>query len=86
MTPKLLEELKAWLAWAENGAPAGEPYDRRFGLCLNLKSVRELHLLINYTIYPFGRADYYERNDAGTQHLCPLRLAWVRDQIERNSK
>ena len=84
MTPRLLEELKAWLAWAENGAPEGEPYDRRFGLCSNLAGGMELHLLFNRESFPFGHDDYRERLRKKTQHLCPLRLAWVRDQIERN--
>lgn len=32
----LLDFLKAWLHWAENGAPADKPFSRDYGLCTNL--------------------------------------------------
>lgn len=29
-------------------------------------------------MYPFGEEDYIKRREAGTQHKCPNRIAWVR--------
>lgn len=32
-------------------------------------------------LYPFNVYRYIEHKNNGTQHLCPQRLAWVRDHI-----
>ena len=89
MSPELKSALKDWLDWVERGAPEGEPYSRRYGLCSNLDrfddvsdELSEVFRLqdLDDTI-PFG-CDYDIRSLSRTQHECPKRLAWVRKQLE----
>jgi hypothetical protein len=91
VSPELRKHLTDWLHWAENRAPEGQPFSRAVGLCVNFHSFgrelgRELEHLLMLTAagddeYPFGIADYREREWRRTQHLCPKRLAWVREQL-----
>lgn len=91
MSPQLKQFLSDWLAWAEGGAPEGEPFNRAFGLCRSSRHygvTEELTALfraqgLNDAI-PFG-PDYWDRSWPGTQHLCPKRLAWVRKQLAREA-
>lgn len=93
MTDDLISFLASWLHWAENGAPDGEPHNRRNGLCHNAlrfeysswrARCQELADLLfeefDQTINPFGD-DYLGRSLSRTQHLCPNRLAWVRKKL-----
>lgn len=81
--------LKDWLAWVERGAPEGEPYSRADGLCANAfhwsgdhrALYRDLRATFKADVHPFGQPDYLARMLADTQHECPKRLAWVREQI-----
>lgn len=94
---KLLAFLKDWLAWAEAGlvdspSPDGVHYSCNVGLCsnsLNHPSFSAWYFSAESPVesewdycFPFGESDYVWRNDDGTQHECPKRLAWVRNRIK----
>lgn len=93
MSPDLIDFLKAWYEWATNGAPEGKPFFRSVGLCSNVEEYfvegpeigtveREIEAIFSGDEYPFGGpADYETRRVKGTQHLCPKRLAWVRERL-----
>lgn len=96
MSPDLIAFLKAWYDWATSGAPEGEPFSRRYGLCKNAYDAagggkagddiyEKLHDLFydfgGEQSYPFGWGDYEDREGARTQHECPKRLAWVRARL-----
>lgn len=90
MSADLIAFLKAWHDWATNGAPDDSPFLRGTGLCHNAKrwDARrssdvhgELIRIFGHEQYPFGRAAYNVSVNAGTQHECPKRLAWVRERL-----
>lgn len=95
MSADLIAFLKAWYDWATSGAPDGEPFHRRHGLCPNATVFCPGEALVGHlrkeltknlvfggrTETPFGHQDYWERYDNDTQHLCPKRLAWVRARL-----
>jgi hypothetical protein len=91
MSPDLIAFLKAWHDWATSGAPDGEPFQRCFGLCTNCRDnfgenaweslVGALEEEFGDSCDPFGYYDYSAREKARTQHLCPKRLAWVRERL-----
>ena len=94
MDKKVLDFLKEWLAWAEDGGPDHEAFKRWNGLCCASNEwggsrefgnhFREKVLKGNGR--PFGRDDYEDRFIRETQHECPKRLAWVRAKIEELTK
>lgn len=92
----LIAFLKAWHDWATSGAPDGEPFSRRYGLCKNAYDFEAgesecdaiygglLDLFLDSEClgaYPFGKSDYDNRLRNSTQHECPKRLAWVRARL-----
>lgn len=94
MSPDLIAFLKAWHDWATNGAPDGKPFWRYTGLCGNAlchgvyghKGDALFNELNEYFCdddgYPFGgEEEYTDRFHDKTQHLCPKRLAWVRERL-----
>ena len=89
MSPELLKYFSDWLTWAENGAPHEQPFSRKRGLCSNvpIDVDFELGALLERefdagTTYPFGgEARYNADSFAGTHHLQPDRLAWVRAKL-----
>lgn len=92
MTPDLKTFLTDWLAWTERGAPEGDPYTRRYGLCHNAKvfdsrtrvsmwGLLDTQFDEDAATFPFGEDAYRAARTAKTQHLDPNRLAWVRAQL-----
>lgn len=93
MSPDLIAFLKAWHDWATNGAPDMMPFVRSDGLCYNVwqfygaRDVRsaevraDIFRMLGGETYPFGRLEYYRRDDENSQHECPKRLAWVREKL-----
>lgn len=94
-SPELKAFLTDWLHWAENGAAESEPYFRRVGLCTNaslfqahavyacveLREILDTQFNERSVLFPFGEDAYTAARAAGTQHLDPDRLAWVRAQL-----
>lgn len=85
MSPELKEALREWLADATSEEPSREV--RAQGLCAYVKRTHgweifeELNNILD-SLFPFGGfAEYYDRSENGTQHQCPARLAWVREQL-----
>lgn len=91
--------LRSWLDWAENDQRL--PYSKYYGLCSNVyrfgASEHELEEINNQLLtaldadfgvkdYPFGEFNYELREQNGTQHLDPDRLAWVKKTIARLEK
>jgi hypothetical protein len=97
MSPDLIAFLKAWHDWATSGAPDGEPFWRKHGLCGSAKRFAKTEDAADTlwedfaetfwegaeleVIYPFGVSDYRRRLKSATQHECPKRLAWVRERL-----
>lgn len=94
ISKELYTFFKEWLEWAENGGKGHDTFVNSVGLCSNIdwysnKELEflphELKRLLAYldldVSYPFGEEDYTHRQRNGTQHLCPKRLAFVREQI-----
>ena len=91
ISKELYTFFKEWLEWATGDAEDGEVFSRAYGLGVNADcygvaedTMQELTYLINTTfnneLFPFGE-DFHEREIQRTQHLCPKRLAFVREQI-----
>lgn len=90
ISAELRAYLADWLAWVERGAPEGEPYSRRFGVCGALGSYPGQHLsremdwvlraqFGNRHLFPFcGPEESGREYSEATKHLNPRRLAWVR--------
>lgn len=89
--------LQSWYNWATSGAPENDPFQRHMGLCGNLEifegidhrnSTLQERLRYMFDIgcgdgfYPFGAPDYNKRMMDGTQHTCPVRLEWVKEQLK----
>lgn len=95
ISKELYTFFKEWLEWAENGGKDHDVFVNHVGLCFNSdwwSSHRKLEFLLPElkrllvhlgldTSYPFGEEDYRHRRLNGTQHLCPKRLAFLREQI-----
>lgn len=86
--------FKEWLEWAEDGGKEHGVFSAYAGLCSNLdwwsgdRSMgSELYEVLDFVcgdgFYPFGEDDYSERANDATQHECPRRLAFVREQIKK---
>lgn len=96
-SPELTAFYRAYRDWAyRDGAPQGQPFSRRSGLCYNLdvhvdghispmfsemdKQFRDAGLDPNYPFQPME--DYEMFSDELTQHLCPVRRAWVEEHAK----
>lgn len=90
MSPELKEALREWLADATSEEPSREV--RIKGLCGYIKDNRgwalyeELDKIFEEMggdpIFPFTSGfEYYDRRINETQHQCPARLTWVREQL-----
>ncbi len=80
----LAEYLTDWLAWVDRGAPDGEPYWRRWGLCCNALFVvgEELQELFGREHFPFDTpAEHSIASITNAQHLNEARLAWCRSTL-----
>ena len=85
----LVDCLKAWLADATSDNPS---YDVTvYGLCSSgyFESTEDrdalsdaLHSLGYCRYFPFGMDEYDADSEAGTHHINPDRLAWVRQYIK----
>ena len=90
---ELLAFYRAWLEWAEQGAPADAMFDRSAGLCASLKvysgNTRRLgeELMVQFysaglsTLYPFGELAFDRGRRWRSMHADPERVQWVRDRI-----
>lgn len=96
ISKELYTFFKEWLEWAEAGGDEHGVFYKHEGLCSSLESwydykwlacLYELSSLLEYSgldiNYPFGKEDYVRRLRNDTQHECPLRLAFVREQIKK---
>lgn len=97
ISEELYTFFKEWLAWAENDGEGSVVFGTHAGLCSNIEwwcDNKELELvpdeltrLLVYSgldvNYPFGAEDYHRRLGNDTQHECPVRLAFVREQIKK---
>lgn len=91
ISPELRAFLKAWLDWAESGAPDWDPFCRVWGLCSNARLMRCDKLMHEFLLqefgpqrykYPFGGPEEFSIRDYNaTQHENPARLAWVRAKL-----
>ena len=89
ISKELYTFFKEWLEDAESEHPC--QWVRNYGLCatvhVSYPDVSEelssiLREVCNKVTYPFSCGkEYAERRVNGTQHLCPKRLAFVREQI-----
>lgn len=91
ISKELYTFFKEWLEWAESGKDHAV-FTPNIGLCYNLAwwgaysvTEAELYELLYETfgdnVYPFGKDEYLDRQQSSTQHLCPKRLSFVREQI-----
>lgn len=100
-SPYLLDAYKAWLSWAEVGAPEWNEYgfSKVFGMCSTFERFGRFPYVDIRTemknqfkqagldvIHPFGFSNYMIRKKNETQHLDPVRLAWVRARIKEASE
>lgn len=82
----LRADLMRWISWVECGAPEGNPFSRRRGLCNNLSDhFDELSQVfldqgLNVSL-PFGYDAYFSRISQNNQHQYVNRLWWVRFMI-----
>lgn len=97
ISKELYTFFKEWLEWAESGGKEHDVFRNHSGLCSNIDwwcSNEELEfvpdeftrLLMHSGLdinYPFGEEDYQYRLRNDTQHKCPERLAFVREQIKK---
>lgn len=97
ISKELYTFFKEWLEWADAGGKEHNVFVTACGLCSNFNEWmllrgrdgcgEELEILLDYTffdtIYPFGKAEYRITALNGTQHKCPKRLAFVREQIKK---
>ena len=94
ISKELYTFFKEWLEWAEGDGKDHEVFRSYAGLCSNLdwwcgnsSMAEELYDLLYQTFglyaYPFGEDEYSDRRVSETQHLCPKRLAFVREQISK---
>lgn len=95
ISEELYTFLKEWLDWAEGDVEdTTSPFDTSYGLCTNyylwVEDVNglgdgsgELNVLFDFNPYPFGEDAYETYSLTHTQHLCPKRLAWVKQQIKQ---
>lgn len=97
ISKELYTFFKEWLEWAEDGGKEGGVFYNHAGLCSNLVSwcdskeselaQDELTWLLMHSgldvNYPFSQEDYLRRLFNDTQHECPMRLAFVREQIKK---
>ncbi len=100
MSKELKAFLRAWLWWVMTDANEDNPYGFRgdMGLCYASWFFRRVHELGSLEpelkklfwkdgldeVYPFGEADFDERDEAGTMHLCPKRVGWVIKTLKEN--
>lgn len=88
LLPETRQFLREWYKWATvDGAPQGQPYNRRDGLCRNAlfrskvttQSWKLLDDLNDHFIgtFPFGKESYFKRQRRATMHKCPKRLEWA---------
>lgn len=86
---------QAYAKWLDAGAPNGQPFYRRHGLCGNLTRFTDdweplLNAMIDQfkeagldTIYPFGGEYAFETEyDNATAHLNPARIKWVKEHCK----
>lgn len=94
ISKELYTFFKEWLEWAENGGKEHDVFSAGAGLCSNLywwsgddSMESELYEVLDFVcgdfLYPFGHDDYSWRAVYDTQHECPERLAFVREQIKK---
>lgn len=97
---ELLSFLEDWYTWAtttEDGR--GHDYFSPYtGLCLALNNWKRIDLNLEEELqdafrlcgldihYPFGVENYHTRHREDTQHLCPIRLEWVKNTIDKTKK
>lgn len=98
LLPKTRTFLRDWLDWVERGAPNGEPYWRNVGLCQAAASYGHGFTLIDDLVeffeccgysflYPFNEGrSFLVETAAGTIHLNPRRLAFVREYAAEKEK
>ena len=83
--------IRSYRGWRLDGAPDGEPYRRRWGLCDNAQTVNfelrgalsDAFWEISGTDYPFGRENYWQRIDDETQPFDPARIAYEGEIIKQ---
>lgn len=94
---ELLAFLKDWYQWAQGNHAEEYKYYKDDGLCNNADCfadevlAREIRgqLMDHFSLqgldlsFPFGESQYDTDAQEYTQHLCPNRLAWVREMIEK---
>ena len=94
ISKELYTFFKEWLEWAEGDGKDHAVFGAHTGLCSNLdwwhgdsSMEQELYELLDETFgehtYPFGYDEYLDMSRSETQHLCPKRLAFVREQISK---
>jgi hypothetical protein len=96
MSQRLKEFLAAYLSWVDSGAPDGQPFIRRLGLCSNFQNWansyetdEEIHAAFVAdgldVLYPFGGPDtYFDEQDAGKLHMNQERINWVRSKVAQH--
>jgi hypothetical protein len=71
--------------WLQDGAPEGEPFSRRCGLCFAARRYGNCDLEMQKQFgkaglsewLPFGAGAYWRARDASKMHLSRKRRAWV---------
>lgn len=96
LDPMVRAAFQNWNDWRLRGAPEGKIYTREFGLCdavgtyfnAHGKDYRQGYVLCRDLFsgpFPFGKDNYNERYLLDTQHLDPVRIAWVEATLADNS-
>lgn len=95
---KYLEMLKAYKKHRRFWGVFAPDYVKTHGLCMFItRSYSDIELLRFFNqrlettgrkslAHPFGAANYEMRSRYKTQHLCPIRNAWVDEEIARFEK
>lgn len=94
----MLNFLKQYQAWLDAGAPQGEPFSRKTGLCINILLLPDYALVrselrtalftdFQDTVYPFnnGRSSgFIKEMQNGSAHRNKARNAWVKKMINES--
>ena len=82
--PETVDYIARWYAWATNGAPDGEPFQRSGGLydCAPNKAGADIMFALG-KVFPFGQADFFKRRTERTMPFDPNRLAFCRGVLVR---
>lgn len=81
-----------YAAWLDKGAPEGQPFSRRMGLCsqamkpqydVPINELKKQFLQAGLDPkFPFGGTHRFDMDlENATMHLNPKRIKWVKDRV-----